>query len=107
MSNPQISQSQIVLHQMDGQTLLSELAAMREAIADLQTKIIPAPEPVPETELVTIDWVADFLQVSRPTVFDWINKGWLKRYKIGNATRLKRHEVENALILTKPKHSHQ
>ncbi|MEM7654528.1 MAG: helix-turn-helix domain-containing protein [Bacteroidota bacterium] len=94
--------SQTLLSHIDGPALLAELAALRDAIVDLQTKIIPPPEPVPETELVTIDWVAAFLQVSKPTVFDWINKGWLKRYKIGNATRLKRHEVESALIPTRP-----
>lgn len=89
----QSPQSQTLVHNLDGPALLAELEALRLAVAALLDKVAPPQE----VEFITISQTADFLQISKVSVHSWINKGILIAYKIGNQTRLKRHEVEAAL----------
>ncbi len=49
--------------------------------------------PVPAPAVLTIDETAETLRVSRQTVHALINRGELRRYKIGRSTRLNRREV--------------
>ena len=85
-----------LLHNVDGPALLAELAELQKTVAALAEKVAPAPE----VEFITINETAEFLQVSRVTVHAWINKGILTAYKIGNLTRLKKHEVAEAMTGT-------
>ena len=48
-------------------------------------------------EYLTRKQVAEILQVSNVTLWNWENEGLLKSYRIGNQVRYKREEVENSL----------
>ena len=89
-------QSQILVDHIDGPALLAELAELQRTVAALVAKVAPPHE----VEFITINETAEFLQVSRVTVHAWINKGILTAYKIGNLTRLKKHEVTEAMTGT-------
>lgn len=50
-------------------------------------------------ELLTIQEVADYLKVSRSTVWRWCNQGKLLAYKAGRGWRVRRSDVEKMLGL--------
>lgn len=95
-SKKQVLPPQTLLHNVDGPALLAELAELQKTVSALVEKVAPPPK----VEFLTIPETAQLLQVSRTTVHAWINKGILTAHKIGNQTRLKRHEVEAALTST-------
>lgn len=45
-------------------------------------------------ELLTFKEVMDYLKVSRTTIYDWLNAGKIKAYKIGKSVRFKRSDIE-------------
>lgn len=90
----ELSSVQTVIHNLKGAELIEAINTLSNRVAVLEGKVTPPPK----TEFVTITWTANFLNVSKPTVYDWIRKGILLAYKIGNRTRLKRNEVESALV---------
>lgn len=87
---------QTLLHNVDGPAPLARLEDLEMRLAALLDKVAPPPR----VEFITIPETAQLLQVSKTTVHAWINKGILAAHKIGNQTRLKRHEVEAALTST-------
>ena len=46
---------------------------------------------------LTREQTAKLLQISYPTLHDWVNKGILKHYKIGNRTYFSRKEINEVL----------
>lgn len=50
-----------------------------------------------ELELLTVQEAADFLKVTKPTIYDYHNKGLFSFYKIQNRTLIKKSEIINAL----------
>jgi excisionase family DNA binding protein len=48
-------------------------------------------------EYLTRKEVADLLSISLPTVHDWVNKGILKAYRMGNRVYFKSSEVDQSL----------
>ncbi len=63
-----------------------------------------------ESEILTIDEVADYLRVSSRTVYEWAQKGEIPAGKIGTAWRFQKAEVErwvNERLTTKEKLSTQ
>lgn len=48
-------------------------------------------------ETLTVKEVQEILNVSRPTLLDWRNKGILKAIKIGRTVRYDKKEVEKIL----------
>lgn len=49
-------------------------------------------------EYLTRHDVAEMLQISLGTVYNWVNRGILKRYGLANKVYFKRSEVEAALV---------
>lgn len=47
-----------------------------------------------QTENMTVKEVADFLRVSRQTVYTMVREGKLPHFRIGNKVRFKRSEIE-------------
>ena len=45
-------------------------------------------------EILTVQEVADYLKVSRSTVWRWCNEGRMSAFKIGHGWRVHRSEVE-------------
>ena len=46
------------------------------------------------TEWLTISEAADYLKVSKPTIFRWMRTGRLSFYKFGKSTRFKREQLD-------------
>ena len=49
-------------------------------------------------EILTVQEVANYLKVSRTTVWRWCNQGKLPAFKIGRGWRVRWGEVEKALV---------
>lgn len=49
-------------------------------------------------QILTVQEVADYLKVSRTTVWRWCNDGKLAAVKIGHSWRIQRAEVEKVLV---------
>lgn len=58
-------------------------------------KEIESPE---KTEFLSRQETATFLKISLFCVHDWVKKGILKPYKMGNKTFFERKEIENKLF---------
>ena len=54
-------------------------------------------------EFLTPEQIADALQVTRRTVYTWIETGALKAVKAGTRIRIKREDFENFLEPVEPK----
>lgn len=48
-------------------------------------------------EILTVQEVADYLKVSRTTVWRWCNEGKLSAFKVGRGWRIHRLEVEKII----------
>jgi excisionase family DNA binding protein len=48
-------------------------------------------------EILTVQEVADYLKVSRTTVWRWCNEGKLSAFKVGRGWRIHRLEVEKVV----------
>ena len=53
-------------------------------------------------EWLTVAEAADYLRVSKDTIYRWAKQGKLTLYKLGKLTRLKRSELDE-LVTPKPK----
>lgn len=49
----------------------------------------------PVERYVTVEQVAEHLSVSRSTVYQWVNAGFVPHYKVRTVVRFKLSEVEN------------
>lgn len=52
---------------------------------------------MPNSEILTVQEVADLLKISTTTVYLWAKIGLLKKYKIGRLIRFKKAEVVRSL----------
>lgn len=48
-------------------------------------------------EILTVQEVADYLRLSRTTVWRWCNEGKLPAFKVGRGWRVSRSEVEKII----------
>jgi excisionase family DNA binding protein len=51
------------------------------------------------SELLTVDQAADYLGVSRPTIYRWMRKGLVTYYAVGSVRRRLRREDLDAAYL--------
>ena len=84
----------IQVESLSADYLLQKLDSIESRVEKLHEKFTPQFA----IQLMTRQEVADHYQVSLVTIHDWLNKGWLKSYRIGNKVRFKRHEVEEAMV---------
>lgn len=49
-------------------------------------------------EILTVQEVADYLKISRSTIWRWCNEGTLPAFKIGRSWRIRRHVVEGLTV---------
>lgn len=83
---------------MQGITVDSLLEKMEEIIdRRVNQKIEQLIKPTAKVQYLTRKEVATELQVSMVTIHKWINKGYLKSYRIGRRIWFKNDEVSNAL----------
>ena len=50
-----------------------------------------------ERDFYTVPEVEKIIQSPRPTVYSWIQRGWLVAYKVGGRTRVKKEELKKFL----------
>jgi excisionase family DNA binding protein len=54
----------------------------------------------PEQTWYTVEQAAEYLQVSRPTIFRWMKQGILSFFKVGGATRFSREGLDAVIEKT-------
>jgi len=54
--------------------------------------------PPPDEKYLTRQETAQILQVTLPTLSDWVKRGKIRAYKINTRIRFKKSDIENALI---------
>lgn len=75
--------------------------AVKQEIASLKAILIP--EPRERKELVTRKETAELFDVTLPTIHDWIKKGYIHPYKLGNRTYFKMSELMEVLNNSNPR----
>jgi excisionase family DNA binding protein len=50
-----------------------------------------------ESEWLTVEEVAQYLKVSKTTVYRWTDEGRIKKYKIGRFNRYKKSELDQVM----------
>jgi excisionase family DNA binding protein len=53
--------------------------------------------PILDKEFYTVPELEKLAKVARPTVYAWIQRGWLKAYKVGGRQRINKEEFEKFL----------
>lgn len=53
--------------------------------------------PKPDEKYLTRQETAQILQVTLPTLSDWVNRGKIRAYRINTRIRFKKSDIENAL----------
>lgn len=89
-----MKKTMIQIEDLSADLLLQKLSAIESLVETIHEKFTPQFA----TQLMTRQEVADHYQVSLVTIHDWLNKGWLMSYRIGNKVQFKRHEVEGAMV---------
>jgi predicted DNA-binding transcriptional regulator AlpA len=83
--------------EMSSGELQKQFANIHKQLEELNAKV----SPTNETILLTPKQVMEWLKISAPTLHDWVNKGILTRYKLGNRAFYKKEEIINSLDGTK------
>ena len=55
---------------------------------------LPTDLTAPPVQFLTLSEAADFLRVSHRTLYRWVQEGKLKRFRVGNTTRIPRAAIE-------------
>ncbi|MFK8057906.1 MAG: helix-turn-helix domain-containing protein [Saprospiraceae bacterium] len=73
---------------------LVDADALNERLERIEKAVTKTAKPsTPEPGLMTRNEVGDYFAISKGTLHDWVRKGWLTSYKMGNRTYFKRAEV--------------
>jgi excisionase family DNA binding protein len=75
--------------------------AVRNEIASLKETLYPKPSE--RKELVTRKETAQLFDVTLPTIHEWIKKGYIYPYKLGNRTYFKMSELMEVLNNSNPR----
>ena len=75
--------------EMSSGELQKQFAIIHKQLMELSAKV----NPTNETILLTPKQVLEWLGISAPTLHDWVNKGILTRYKLGNRAFYKKEEI--------------
>ena len=65
---------------------------IREELAKNQPTSIPTSEDS-TMPFIKMAEVMELLQVTKPTIYDWVNKGYFKMYRLGSRTYFHRDEI--------------
>jgi excisionase family DNA binding protein len=74
--------------------LYNQFADLRNSIAEIKQALTSKPC---DNELLTREQVANELNITLPTLYDWTKKGLIKSHKIGNRVLYKRGDLTTAL----------
>lgn len=63
---------------------------VKEELSNSKGQIQEAKSSIP---YIKADEVMQLLQISRPTINDWVDKGYFKKYKVNSRTFFNRNEI--------------
>lgn len=86
---------------MSSESIQDIQTAVKNEIASLKEALYPKPSQ--RKELVTRKETAQLFDVTLPTIHDWINKGYIHPYKLGNRTYFKMSELMEVLNNSNPR----
>ncbi len=78
---------------IDARTFLGQFEAIKQRLNEIEKHV----KPNEATVLLTRNEVAKMLEISLPTLHNWVKTGILTAYRIGNKVRFKQDEVLNSL----------
>ena len=69
---------------------------IREMVKEEMGSAKPNPlSDLPPRKYIKIDEVARILEVTKPTVYNWVNQGLINKYKINSRTYFQKEEILN------------
>ena len=83
-----------LIHDLTSEQLATLFSDIQNQLSDLKQNFQPK---VPE-EYITRKELADLLKCDLSTLYNWVKKGKLKTYGLGNRIWFKRSEIEAALL---------
>lgn len=83
-----------ILHEVSPEQIASLFEGLQNQLTELKTSFQPK-EP---TEYLTRNEVSELLKCDLSTLHNWVKKGKLTPYGIGNRIYFKRSEIENTLV---------
>lgn len=94
IKNPELAEN--ITFSMKGNDLIRFARELAESMR--KTSQPPAPVPPPDPDiLLTVDEAAEFLKVSRVTLWQWEKKKILVPSKIGNLVRYRKSDIITAM----------
>jgi hypothetical protein len=82
-----------LLHNISPDDFIEKL---KEIIAETVNNISPQIEK--RDELMTAEETALYFKKTVDTMANWVKKGYIQKYGIGDAVYFKRNEIENAVV---------
>lgn len=82
-----------ILHEVTAEQITSLFAGLQNQIKELKKDF----EPKHPTEFLTRNEVAELLKCDLSTLHNWVKKGKLTAYGIGNRVYFKRSEIEQVI----------
>lgn len=68
----------------------------REMLREEMGNVKPNPtSDLPPSKYIKIDEVARILEVTKPTIYNWVNQGLINKYKINSRTYFQKEEILN------------
>ncbi len=83
-----------ILREVSPEQITSLFEGLQNQLAELKTNF----QPKHPTELLTRNEVSELLKCDLSTLHNWVKKGKLIPYGIGNRIYFKRTDIENALV---------
>lgn len=86
--------NQTLIHNVTPEQIASLFEGLQNQLTELKTNF----QPKQAIELLTRNEVSELLKCDLSTLHNWVKKGKLTPYGIGNRIYFKRSEVESALV---------
>jgi excisionase family DNA binding protein len=86
--------NQTLIHNVTPEQITSLFEGLQNQIKELNQKF----EPKQPTEYLTRNEVSELLKCDLSTLHNWVKKGKLIPFSIGNRIYFKRSDIENALV---------
>lgn len=83
-----------ILHEVSPEQITSLFEGIKKELADLKANF----QPKQPTEYLTRNEVSELLKCDLSTLHNWVKKGKINPYGIGNRIYFKRSEIENAIV---------
>ncbi len=83
-----------ILHEVSPEQITNLFEGIKKELADLKANL----QPKQPTEYLTRNEVSKMLKCDLSTLHNWVKKGKITPYGIGNRIYFKRSDIENAIV---------